>query len=266
MSVLTFFKYEGTGNDFIVADNRKGEYDQLGPAQIKRLCDRHRGIGADGLLLLQERAGFDFEMRYFNADGLAGSMCGNGARCMVRFAQRRGIDRTNFHFMAPDGPHRGRLLADQTVAIEMKDVSEYAKMSEGIVLDTGSPHLICYTSELESMDVRSAGRAIRYSETFATKGINVNFVQRTHDPFTIRIRTYERGVEQETLSCGTGATAAALMSAPPVEGPCTMQVITPGGSLTVSFTRSVYLFTDIWLCGPARGIFETTLDIHSLSV
>lgn len=173
---LTFYKYQGTGNDFILADNRNGNYSQLTVEQIKKLCDRRFGIGADGMMLLGEQEGYDFEMLYFNADGNEGSMCGNGGRCIVRFANDIGIKKNEYHFIAADGPHEAT-IDGETVSLKMKDVEGIRRYKTDSVLNTGSPHYVQLDTDVMHLDVFKEGQKIRYNKDFAEEGINVNFVQ-----------------------------------------------------------------------------------------
>lgn len=260
MSALRFYKYQATGNDFLIADNRNGAYSSLTTEQIERLCDRRFGVGGDGLILLEDIAGADFLMRYFNADGLLGSFCGNGARCITRFAHLAGIVKNEYVFYAADGKHLARLASNGDVSVLMQDAPEPQRHDQALFLDTGSPHLVLFVNDLDNTDVVSIGRTIRNSDRYRPKGTNVNFVQRTQDPFTLQIRTYERGVEDETYSCGTGAVAAALASAAEQAGLQKISLHTKGGGLMVSFTKKEKGFSDIWLSGPAQLVFETSVD------
>ena len=207
---IQFFKYQGTGNDFVILDNRKGKLD-LSAAQIKFICDRRFGVGADGLMLLNTHTNYDFEMKYYNADGGESSMCGNGGRCLVKFAQDIGIMRTNYSFLAIDGPHEANINMDGIVSLKMSDVDNVTFRRGHFILNTGSPHYVEMTSNVMDIDVLKRGREIRYSPDFEKEGINVNFVEQLDEPDKILVRTYERGVEAETYSCGTGVTAAVLV-------------------------------------------------------
>ncbi|HRD44638.1 MAG TPA: diaminopimelate epimerase, partial [Ferruginibacter sp.] len=205
-----FYKYQGTGNDFIILNNSKGEYNQLGNATVRDLCDRHFSIGADGLMLFNKKEGFDFEMVYFNSDGHTGSMCGNGGRCIVQFAYDLGIKKYTYKFLASDGVHEAEIDMNGTIRLKMNDVNEVNEQAEYSLLNTGSPHYVLFVQDVKNIDVLLKGREIRYSKEFAEKGVNVNFVELL-DKETIYVRTYERGVEAETLSCGTGVTAARMV-------------------------------------------------------
>lgn len=261
MPQLKFYKYQGTGNDFILADNRSGNYSFMSTDQIRRLCDRRFGIGADGLMLLNQKAGYDFEMKYYNADGREGSMCGNGGRCITKFAYHLGIHRNEYKFVAADGDHEAEIDTDGTVSLKMKDVDKIQKVHGDFIVNTGSPHYIKLAGEVMDIDVYKKGRDIRYSKDYEQEGINVNFVEQIADDKII-VRTYERGVEDETYSCGTGVTAAALVCYHNENGFNDVEVKTLGGSLTVEFDRlDDEHYVNIWLCGPAEKVFEGTVDI-----
>lgn len=255
---IPFFKYQGTGNDFVMVDNRTGVFpDASDVALIARLCDRRFGIGADGLILLEHAPGFNFRMVYFNADGRESSMCGNGGRCIVAFANHLGIIGDHCRFIAIDGPHEARITAPDWVELKMSDVAAVAQTSDGdYVLNTGSPHYVQFVDQLDDLPVAEQGRKIRYSETYQAAGINVNFVEA--EEAGIAVATYERGVEDETLSCGTGVTAAAIAwyLKNTDKGPTEVAVSTKGGQLKVRFKPTENGFGDVWLCGPAVRVFE----------
>lgn len=258
---LHFYKYQGTGNDFILADNRQNEY-VLTQQQIHKLCDRRFGIGADGLMLLQNKEGFDFEMKYCNADGKEGSMCGNGGRCMVKFAYHLGIHREVYRFLASDGVHEAEIDIDGIVSLKMKDVSVIKKFRGDYLLNTGSPHYIKLVTDVMHLDVYKKGYEIRHSKDFEEEGINVNFVEQSVEPDKIIVRTFERGVEDETYSCGTGVTAAALVCYHNENGFNDVEVQTLGGHLSVEFDRvDEDRFENIWLCGPAEKVFQGHVEI-----
>ncbi|MEY2596016.1 MAG: hypothetical protein RI965_1288, partial [Bacteroidota bacterium] len=217
------------------------------------------GIGGDGLMMLEDADGFDFKMRYFNADGKEGSMCGNGGRCLVQFAKDSGIEKSSYHFIATDGPHDAIIQENGLIKLKMQDVSGIEESGRNKILNTGSPHFIQYVENVSDIDVFNIGKSIRYNEVFKSSGINVNFVEKTNNG--IRLRTYERGVEDETLSCGTGATAAALASAEK-DGHQIMNVKVQGGSLQIEFDRvSDQAFKNIWLIGPAEFVFSGNISI-----
>ncbi len=258
--LLKFYKYQGTGNDFIIFDNRDGAYSALSTERVKFLCDRRMGIGADGLMLLNTLAGYDFEMKYYNSDGRESSMCGNGGRCLVKFAYDQGMHKGSYRFVASDGPHEAEIEDNGIVNLKMKNVHEIKEYDRDLILDTGSPHYVKFVKDLAHYDVVARGKEIRNSPDFAREGINVNFVE-TKGPDEIMVRTYERGVEDETLSCGTGVTASALVCYHNECGYNDVTVITRGGKLTVRFDRSTENFYEnIWLCGPALKVFEGVIE------
>ncbi|MFD2246163.1 diaminopimelate epimerase [Pontibacter ruber] len=255
---LSFYKYQGTGNDFVMVDNRKLTFPADDEQLVKHLCDRHVGIGADGLILLQDHPDYDFEMVYFNADGRLGSMCGNGARCTVRFARQLGVIEDVACFLAADGEHQASVERD-LIQLKMNDVKGVERIGEDYYLNTGSPHYVRFVDNVRDLDVYEEGRAIRYNDRFSAVGTNVNFVQRLSEN-EIYVRTYERGVEDETLSCGTGVTAAALVTS--MEGAQSpVAVKTPGGDLKVLFERSGDVFKYIYLVGPAKLVFTGSVTI-----
>ncbi len=256
---LTFYKYQGTGNDFVILDNRDGSI-SLNTQQVKLLCDRRFGIGADGLMLLNSLDGYDFEMTYYNADGRESSMCGNGGRCLTRFAFDRGIHKDNYLFRAVDGDHEAELGENGWIRLKMQDVNEVKEYHGDQVLNTGSPHYVKNIHHVMDLDVFKAGREIRYNKDFEAEGINVNFVE--NDDKKIIVRTYERGVEDETFSCGTGVTASALVSAHNDKGFNRVEVQTLGGHLAVEFDKTgEHSFENIWLCGPATFVFKGEINI-----
>lgn len=257
-----FFKYQGTGNDFVIIDNRNGHDLKLNTQQVKKLCDRKFGIGADGLMLLNDKAGYDFEMVYYNSDGHEGSMCGNGGRCLIKFADSIGIQKDNYRFLATDGEHEARIDTNGIVYLKMNDVDMIVNHHGDFLVDTGSPHYVKLIPQLASLDVYKKGREIRYSREFEKEGINVNFVEQLDEPDKIFVRTYERGVENETLSCGTGVTAAALVCYHNENGFNEVEVKTPGGRLNVEFDRiEDGKFKNIWLCGAAERVFNGLIEI-----
>ncbi len=256
---ITFYKYQGTGNDFVIIDNRDGNI-ALTTEQVKHFCDRRFGIGADGLMLLSTLAGYDFEMTYYNADGRESSMCGNGGRCLTRFAYDIGIHKETYHFMAVDGKHESTLGEHNWINLKMKDVDAILNHHGDFILDTGSPHYVKNVNDVMSIDVFHQGKEIRYSKDFEAAGINVNFVE--NNDKKIIVRTYERGVENETYSCGTGVTASALVFAHNDNGFNRIEVQTKGGHLAVEFDKTgEQSFKNIWLCGPAVFVFKGTLEL-----
>ena len=257
---ITFFKYHGTGNDFIILDCREHAIN-LTKEQISLLCHRRFGIGADGLMMFQNKADYDFEMKYYNADGKEGSMCGNGGRCIIQFAYSTGLHKDYYQFLAADGKHDAEIDINGWIRLKMGDVVKVKADGPDFILDTGSPHYVKFVNDLKDYDVSDEGKEIRYSEEFEQEGINVNFVEIIND-HTIFVRTYERGVEAETWSCGTGVTASALVSAHNEIGFNQVDVQTLGGKLSVEFERmSDSEFRNIWLCGPAQFVFEGKVSI-----
>ena len=258
---IEFYKYQGTGNDFVILENRDNTYDNLTTEQVKHICNRRFGVGADGLMLLSKHDKLDFEMIYFNADGNKSSMCGNGGRCLVQFAKNQGMYKVTYHFMAIDGPHEAEIDMRDIIRLKMQDVNKVDYHSGYALLNTGSPHFVKFSNNVEDIDVVETGREIRYSKAFEKEGINVNFVETT-DEDSIFVRTYERGVEDETLSCGTGVTAAALMTAHNAIGFNRVEVKTPGGNLSVEYNKiDEEHFENIWLCGPAELVYKGTIEI-----
>lgn len=274
---MKFWKYQGAGNDFIMLDQREQQWlTRSDTRQIERLCDRRFGIGADGLILLQNRTGYDFEMIYFNSDGRESTMCGNGGRCIAAFAKHLGILGETGRFWAIDGEHSVRLTPLQNhqglgegfwVELQMIDVEQVERRDGAYVLNTGSPHFVRFVESVEALDVVVEGRAVRYAQPWEKEGINVNFVAISsphNGAKNLQIRTYERGVEDETLACGTGVTAAAiasfLESAGKTEGKIEINVQAKGGMLAVRFSAlGNGKFSDVWLCGPAVRVFEGML-------
>lgn len=252
----TFFKYQGTGNDFIMIDNRGGTFSKGNTPLIERYCDRRFGIGADGLILLEDDKFSDFKMVYYNADGNESTMCGNGGRCIVAFAKKLGIIGESTTFIAVDGLHTATISEEGLVALQMKDVDSIKKEEDFVFLDTGSPHHIQIVDDLKIFDVRNEGSKIRYSDRYGKSGSNVNFVKEEGDN-VFSVRTYERGVEDETLSCGTGVTAVAIaMHAVGKTKSETIKLNVEGGQLEVSFSISGDKYTNVFLKGPATFVFK----------
>ena len=259
--MISFIKYHGTGNDFILIDDRQSLH-ELKTETIRKMCDRHFGIGADGLIQLRNKEGFDFEMLYFNSDGFPGSMCGNGGRCATAFAHSLGLIKEQANFIAFDGPHEAKIISKNPyiVSLHMNDVSNIESNSDFVFLNTGSPHYVCFTDHVANVDVINEGRKIRYNERFKKEGVNVNFVEELEK--SLLVRTYERGVEDETLSCGTGVTAsviASVVSGKNISSGCLIH--TPGGKLTVHFKQDGKSFSNIWLEGNAEMVFEGEFPI-----
>lgn len=258
---LHFSKYQATGNDFVLIDNRNGVA-KLGVDDVRKICDRRFGVGADGLMLIEKHPTLDFNLVYYNSDGTQ-SLCGNGTRAAMKFASSLGVVNGHASFQAFDGPHSADILSNGIVKVRMNDVTVVKKMGEDYFINTGSPHFIREVTDVKSFAVFDEGRKIRYSDDFKPGGTNANFVQLLGDN-TIFVRTYERGVEDETLSCGTGVTATALsVYFKKYRSP--VSVKTPGGELSVEFAvrdsgHSV-TFHDIFLIGPAKMVFEGDLDL-----
>jgi diaminopimelate epimerase len=260
---IQFYKYQGTGNDFVMIDNRHKILSKKDTKLVRLLCDRKFGIGADGLILLEEPdvKGDNFKMVYFNADGNESSMCGNGGRCLVAFAKYLGVIENEAVFTAVDGPHKATVKAGM-VSLQMQNVSEIRKFGNVSFLDTGSPHHIVFTKNVKDLKVKEEGAAIRYSDAYVNNGgTNVNFVE-AEEGDTFLVRTYERGVEDETLSCGTGVTAVAI--AANASGRATgntIKLIVPGGELSVSFEKEGEdRYKNIWLTGPAEQVFKGEIE------
>lgn len=254
---VPFYKYQGTGNDFVMIDNRAGIVHKSQQALFAQWCDRRFGIGADGVILLQLHADYDFQMVYINADGREGSMCGNGGRCTVQFAQDLGIIENSTRFLAVDGEHHAELL-DGLVQLEMQSAALPESAPDGgHYLNTGSPHHLAWVTHLDDFNVDVIGKSLRWHQHYAPGGTNVNFLERrgTHQ---LAVRTYERGVEAETYSCGTGVTAAALLLAYESgwQGDFEVDIHTAGGQLKVKAKRHASGFSDIHLTGPAKRVFE----------
>lgn len=262
---IPFYKYQGTGNDFVIIDNRKGIFDRSNTALVAQLCHRKFGIGADGFMLLQLHSDFHYEMVYYNADGNESSMCGNGGRCLAAFAKYLNLVEKDALFIASDGPHEAVVTnaaaGSAMVSLKMKDVTTIEKGDGFNFLNTGSPHYVKQVQDIQQFDVYKEGKAIRYSERFAKEGTNVNFVEPVDTG--IFVRTYERGVEDETLSCGTGVTAAAIAAVVNgwVKTDNTCDIQTLGGNLRVRFNKESDGFRNVWLEGPATLVFTGEIDI-----
>lgn len=256
-----FYKYQGAGNDFILIDHRMSPIANIDYDKVKLLCDRRFGIGADGLMFLTSHPDYDFEMLYFNADGRPGSMCGNGGRCIVAFAKHLGIIDKETNFLAVDGPHYAKISAEGNwVELQMIDIDSISRDGDAYVLNTGSPHYVAQQADLRDFDVYQEGKAIRNNSTYQEKGINVNFVEEQADH--LFVRTFERGVEDETYACGTGVTAVALSMAKHHNQ--TGHIQTPvkvlGGDLKIIFDYDGQRFTNVFLCGPAEQVFEGEIN------
>ncbi len=254
---ITFYKYQGTGNDFVIIDNRSKFLSKTDTDLIAHLCDRKFGIGADGCMFLEEPsvAGDNFTMVYFNADGNESTMCGNGGRCLVAFAKHLGIVNDTAKFTAIDGPHDATISAG-LVKLGMQNVSAITSQKDHWFLDTGSPHHVQIVNELSNFDVFTQGRSIRRGAPYFEEGTNVNFVEQVNND-SFSVRTYERGVEDETLSCGTGVTAVAIaMHKANKTAAEKININTPGGKLTISFTKTDAGYENVYLEGPAKLVFK----------
>ena len=254
---ITFFKYQGTGNDFIMV-NAVDKGITLEPLQIQRLCNRKFGIGADGIILIKADVKTDFYVDYYNPDG-SQSFCGNGSRCAVAFAFAENVFEGNTcSFNAIDGTHKGEVLDIDNIEISMRDVEGVEEVDGDFVLDTGSPHFVRRCNALKELDIITEARKVRYNQRFSEQGINVNFISQNGSE--IHMRTYERGVEDETLSCGTGVTAVALSSVSE-DGVYARKIITKGGDLMVNFKKSGDLFQTIRLQGAAKFVFSGLVNL-----
>jgi diaminopimelate epimerase len=258
--ILTFYKYQGTGNDFVMVDNRQNIFSKNNTKLVARLCDRKFGIGADGLILLENSKIADFKMVYFNADGNTSTMCGNGGRCLVAFAEYLGIISNRTTFEAIDGLHEASIEND-SINLKMIDVDTVNQFDEHLFLDTGSPHHVTFVDTIKNVNVKISGHKIRYGAPYFEKGSNVNFVEKIDDN-TFKVRTYERGVEDETLSCGTGVTAVAIASHKAKKTKNTTVIIeTPGGILEVSFDFDNNTYKNVFLKGAATLVFKGEVQI-----
>lgn len=254
---IPFTKYQGAGNDFIMIDNRSLNLARKDIERYKRWCDRRFGIGADGLILVQNTEGADFEMVYYNADGSEGSLCGNGGRCAISFANSLGLFDKETSFLAVDGLHKGQLLDAHTISLAMGDVTSIESIDTDFYVHTGSPHHVRLVEKLDQYPVLEEGQKIRWSANYQPGGTNVNFIEPISS-HQLKIRTFERGVEAETLACGTGVTAAALVWAKlnAFTGNQCIQLIAVGGDLQVNFIADEGGFHDIVLTGPAKAVFS----------
>ena len=259
--LLEFYKYQGTGNDFVMIDNRSNFFPKENTQLVAHLCDRRFGIGADGLILLDNDTDTDFRMVYYNSDGNLSSMCGNGGRCLVAFAKKLNIIQNETTFIATDGLHYATVADDGVVSLQMIDVEEIKSTSEYSFLNTGSPHHVQLVADLEHYNVKENGAAIRYGALYGKPGSNVNFVKKI-DATTFALRTYERGVEDETLACGTGATAVAIaMNAIGQTDLNTINIQVEGGKLAVSFDKNNGKYSNVFLKGPAEFVFKGTIEL-----
>lgn len=260
---IPFVKFQGTGNDFILIDGRNKDYSNI---PVKLMCDRHFGIGADGLMILRNKEGYDFEMVYYNSDGNLSSMCGNGGRCIVFWAHQLGIGKNNkLNFWAPDGAHEAMVLKN-TVSLKMNPVKNWIIIdNQTVELNTGSPHYVYFGHDnIDELNLNEWAKNIRYNTPYTLEGINVNTVTLLGENH-LKMRTYERGVEDETLSCGTGVTAAVLASVilrdnlagiKIQSGMNEIRMSTKGGELSISFEKTELGFDNISLIGPAEYVFS----------
>ena len=254
-----FYKYHGAGNDFVLIDNRKKTF-HIDNEHIKHICNRRLGIGADGLILLHSSdcQGIDFEMQYFNSDGFEGSMCGNGGRCAVAFAKKLQLIDNQATFLGIDGKHTAEIISSEgntsEISLQMKDVCEIRVFEDGYFLDTGSPHFVTFVDNLDDINIVEEGKTIRYDARFEG-GTNVNFVE-IQDKHTLFVRTFERGVEDETLSCGTGVTASAVIFAKLNSDLQNVTIKTRGGKFYVKFNRNEDTFSQIFLQGETCFVFN----------
>lgn len=256
---LKFFKYQGAGNDFVMIDDRQQTF-PISTKLINRLCDRHFGVGADGLILLQNDKEFDFKMVYFNSDGNESTMCGNGGRCIIRFANDLDVASENMTFTAIDGLHHG-IVDNNVIRLQMIDVDEVEDHDHYLFMNTGSPHHVEFVEKVDDVDVYNRGKEIRNGSPYFEKGSNVNFVEVMSDN-NLRIRTYERGVENETLACGTGITAAAISAyVKNLVDKKSIEIKALGGDLSVNFEENNHKFVNVWLNGPAVKVFEGEIEI-----
>jgi diaminopimelate epimerase len=258
---LNFYKYQGAGNDFIIIDNRDKIFDAKNEVLIETLCNRRFGIGADGLILLENVNGYDFRMIFFNLDGKEASMCGNGGRCIVVFAKSLGLIDSKALFLSSDGPHEAYIDSEGLVDLHMIDVPKIEKLTDGFFLNTGVPHLVHFVEDLHVVDVNIEGRQLRYDARFQPEGTNVNFVKMEDDHLIVY--TYERGVEAETLACGTGITASALSAAVKLGiNNGEIKISAKGGLLSVMFEKVDNHFENIWLKGPAKFVYNGEIEIY----
>ncbi|GAA4302709.1 diaminopimelate epimerase [Aestuariibaculum suncheonense] len=254
----TFYKYQGTGNDFVMIDNRQQTFDKNDTKRIAFLCDRRFGIGADGLILLENHPDLDFKMVYYNADGNESTMCGNGGRCLVAFAKDLGVIKEHAVFEAIDGLHHAE-INNGIVKLQMMDVDTVEQYENHMFLNTGSPHHVQFEEKIEDFDIKTKGAKIRYGAPYNQEGTNVNFVSKVNND-TFRVRTYERGVEDETLSCGTGVTAVAIaMNRLKETDETLVNLNVEGGKLQVSFDIDNGVYKNVWLIGPATYVFKGTI-------
>ena len=257
---ITFQKYEGAGNDFIMIDNRTNYFPKSNKNLIKKLCNRRFGIGADGLILIENSKNYHFTMTYYNSDGSESTMCGNGGRCIVAFAKKLGIIKNEATFQAIDGLHNAT-IKNEIINLQMIDVTNIEEFKTHTFLNTGSPHHVTFTDNVSTVNVKSLGEKISHSAPYFKEGSNVNFVEQISED-TFKVRTYERGVEDETLACGTGVTAVALAARnlnKTTSNSVKLQV--EGGNLEVSFIKEGNTFKNVILSGPATFVYEGIINV-----
>ena len=257
---LLFAKYHGAGNDFIIIDNRSASFTPTVDI-VKHLCNRRLGVGADGLMLIENHESLDFRMRYFNSDGHESTMCGNGGRCIVHFAKQLGLTNDTPKFMGIDGEHEAHFITDSIIKLKMKDVSTFIAANDYYFIDTGSPHYVSFVEDITQVNVNEEGKNIRTSFNAENGGTNVNFVQLSNE--TLLIRTFERGVEEETLACGTGAVASAIAAHHFLESEeSDVELQALGGKLIVSFDKlAEFNYVNIWLTGPVEQVFKGRISL-----
>ncbi|OFX72081.1 MAG: diaminopimelate epimerase [Bacteroidetes bacterium GWE2_29_8] len=265
MQDVKFFKYHGTGNDFILIDNRNSLI-KITEKEVRFLCNRHLGIGADGFIILENSSDYDFKMRYFNSDGKEATMCGNGARCIISFAFDIGIVKSNYLFEAIDGLHEASIVTSinniKEICLKMQDVKEINLVGKNYLLNTGSPHLVVFNEDIEEINVNSEGSKLRNSAMFKQNGVNVNFVK--EQGRKLYVRTFERGVEAETLSCGTGVVASVIAFHKKhgvSDGEYSTHIKTFGGNLNVRFYSVESKYQNIFLSGDTTFVFSGLISL-----
>ena len=256
---INFFKYQGTGNDFVIVDNRLNNL-SFSSNQINEICDRKYGVGGDGFILLNNHNKFDFEMKYFNSNGEISSMCGNGARCLVHIAYTLKIIKSSTEFLAADGPHKAKIKNESSIIISMNDIHQISTNEKYSLINSGSPHHIIEKTNIKSIHVNEVGSKIRYSKKYHPSGVNVNFIKKNSSK-EFEIRTYERGVEKETLSCGTGAVASAIaMHSLGRTSKNKIRILTAGGRLYISFKFEGH-YSEIFLEGPVKKVYIGQINL-----
>ncbi len=258
---IDFCKYQGTGNDFVMINSFKNDSFTIDSKDIATICHRRFGVGADGLILLERSAQYDFKMKYYNADGYEGSMCGNGGRCAFQYAKELGLIDSGAVFEAIDGKHEAYFVDKNLINLKMQDINKVKKTPLGLFIDTGSPHVLIPTENIENKDAYNEGKKIRYDNYFAPHGTNVNFYEVKND--AIHLKTYERGVENVTWACGTGSIAVAVGAF--VEGlinySSSIRIVSKGGVLQVSFEHKNNTYNNVWLSGPAQKVFSGSIHL-----